>query len=222
MSMFFNLRRIWQLHPPLVLAVRASREHCLQTLIAASRPSQQRLHLRSLFVEGRRYHLYATAKGFALTTDTRPLWGGQRRKRTRAAAVGIGELISLADETATLVRMHARMRLPAALAALLMPLFVSSIVVFLPWQPSVIALLVMLLLGLAALSYRFEAAYQANELFFFVQKSLADLPLVSLPELQAAAPDVLINAKEFDFWQQWEIFFDEQTQAGSPGEGPPA
>src|SRR5215207_10015722 len=98
---------LWQLHPPVALVVRASQRQCLQTLFIAAKPSAERLHLRNVFVGGRRYYLQPQPDGFKLTSDNRLLWGG-RRNRSRMAAVVYGKFSSTGEDI-TLVRLHSRM-----------------------------------------------------------------------------------------------------------------
>lgn len=204
------LRLLWQIHPPVALVVGASRADCLQTLLIAARPSQQRLHLRDLFADGRRYYIQPRDEGFRLTSDTKLFWGSKRR-RTRMAAVLYGVFSGVGDDT-TFIRLRARMRFTSSLNALLIPMFVSSIVVYTPWSPTLIVGLIVLLFSLSWLGHRFDAAYQANELVYFVQKALEDLPPAEVPSLQAAGPDVVLPSFSSEFLEQWQKFYDEHVQ----------
>jgi hypothetical protein len=196
---------LWQLHPPVALVVRATQMNCLQTLVIASKPSTQRLHLRNLFTEGRRYYIQPQTDGFKLTSDNRLLWG--RRRRTQVAAVVFGKFSSPQDEI-TFIRLHSRMHIPYLVSGLLIPVFFTSIVVMMPWSRATISVLVTLLFFLSLIGHRFNAALQVNEMIFFVQKALEDLPPVEVMELPSSGPDVVMT----DFREQWYKFYREQTQ----------
>jgi hypothetical protein len=172
----------------------------------AAKPSANRLHLRNLFADGRRYYIQPQADGFRLTSDNRLLWGG-RRNRSRMAAMVYGKLSSLDDEI-TFIRLHSRMNLLYLFSGLLLPVFFSSIVIYMPWSRAVITLIVGLLFILSLLGYRFNAALQVNEMIYFVQKALEDLPPAELAGLPARGPDVVVT----DFREQWYKFYREQTE----------
>jgi hypothetical protein len=197
---------LWQLHPPVALVVRASQAQCLQTLVIAAKPSANRLHLRNLFANGRRYYLHPQADGFKLTSDNRLLWGG-RRNRSRMAAMVYGQFSSL-DEDITFIRLHARINAFYLISGLLLPIFFTSIVVYMPWSRAVISLIIGLLFTLSLVGHRFNAALQVNEMIYFVQKALEDLPPAELNQLPASGPDVVVS----DFREQWYKSYREQTQ----------
>jgi hypothetical protein len=203
-------RPLWQIHPPVALVVRASGDACVQTLLIAAKPSQQRLHLRDLFTDGRRYYIQPREDGFRLTSDTKLFWGGKRR-RTRMAAVIYGAFAGGGDEV-TFVRLRARMSVFYSLRSLLIPVFVSSILIYTPWSLPVVTVLIVLLFTLSWLGHRFDAAYQANEMVYFVQKALEDLPPAEMPQLQAAGPDVVVPSTAQEFREQWQKFYREHTQ----------
>ena len=181
------LQFLWRAHPPVTLAVGADATACMSALIAAARPSQRRLHLRDLFAEGRRYHVQPRAGGFRMTSDSKHLW---RRGRTRITAVIEGN-VTHAGEALTYVRLRARMGVAHLLGTLFIPAFFTSIVVYMPWHPAVIAGISAALFALSWLSLRFDAALQANAMIFFVQKALEDLPPAQISELESTRPDVL-------------------------------
>lgn len=197
---------LWQLHPPVALVVRAPEAICLQTLLVAAKPSAERLHLRNLFTDGRRYYVQPQGDGFQLTSDNRLLWGG-RRNRSRRAATVFGEFSS-PDGEITFIRLHARMRVFHLVSGLLLPLFFSSIVIYMPWPRLLISTIVALLFALALLGRRFDAALQVNEMIYFVRQALADLPPVEVAALPSSGPDVVLS----DFREQWYRFYHEITE----------
>lgn len=201
---------LWQLHPPVALVVRASQRDCLQTLFTAAKPSADRLHLRNVFAGGRRYYIQPQADGFKLTSDNRLFWGG-RRNRSRMAAVVYGKFSS-PDDSVTLVRLHSRINIPYLLSGLFLPVFFTWIVIAMPWSQVVTGLIIALLFSLSLVGYRFNAALQVNEMVYFVQRALEDLPRADLNGLPAASPDLVMT----DFREQWFRFYREQTSQEDP------
>ncbi|KXK22512.1 MAG: hypothetical protein UZ15_CFX003001035 [Chloroflexi bacterium OLB15] len=218
-------RLFWQVHSPVTVLVGAPPAVCLQTLATATRPSTKRLHHRDLFQEGRRYYLQPLAAGFRLTSDTRVFWG-ERRRRTGSAAVLDGRFSAAGenDGMVTLMRLNARMTPVALATALLLPLFIASIVAYMPWDRSIIITLIVALFALGWISQRFNAAYQANEMVFFVRKVMEDLPQANVPELVAHGPDLVVNkpanneSPSADFMSEWERFYGEQVAKEREGE----
>lgn len=198
-----------RIHAPVALVVGAGRDDCLSALGAAAKPSTERLHLRELFRDGRRYHLAPAAAGFRLFTDARR-WSGSAG-RTSPAAVLDGELVPMGsgDAPVTLLRMRARMRPAHALAALAFPAFVALVVAASPveslWKP----LLVGALIGLSLLAERFEAAYQAHVMVEFVRKAVDGLPRVDSLRLDAGRGPVVDG--DAGFSQAWDHVYAGQT-----------
>ena len=201
---------LWQLHPPVALVVRASQGKCLQTLMVASKPSAERLHLRNLFMGGRRYYIQPQQDGFKLTSDNRLFWGG-KRNRTRVAAVVFGKFSS-PDNEITFIRLHSRVNITYLLSGLLLPIFFTSIVVYMPWPHLAISIIILLLFGLSLIGHRFDAALQVNEMIYFVQTALEDLPPVEISALPPSGPDVVLT----DFREQWYRFYREQMEKNDP------
>jgi hypothetical protein len=202
-------RRLWALHPPVACVVRATPTACLQTLVTAARPSQDRLHLRDLFHEGRRYHIEPRADGFRMTSTTRPLWGN-RHSRTRVAAILSGTLSSVqSDDAITSVRLSWRISLPYAISACFAPAFISAILVSMPWGARVIVPLIAALFVLSWIGHGLNAALQVNEMVFFVQKALDDLPPAEVAELSASVPHVVQAA---DFYAAWQKFYESMSE----------
>lgn len=205
-----TLTRLRQLHPPVVLFVRATPEMCLQTLVIAAKPSQHRLHLRDLFADGRRYYIDLTREGFRLNSNSRLLWG-RRRDRTDFAATLYGSVTALSDEI-TSVRLHARSRWFYTLRGLLIPAWISAIVLSLPWPLTVQLAVCALLFALAFVSQRLSSALQAIEMVFFVQKALGDLPPAELKELAPAGPDVVQDTTNREFRAAWQRFYEQHRE----------
>ena len=194
-----------------MIAVRATPGEVLQTLTLASRPRLDRLHLRDLFHNGRRYEVARTKEAFQVTSTARLLWGAGRA-RTPVAATVYGSFITPSTGL-TLVRLHVGASRLTTLRGLLVPLWACFFVLALSWPlvPSVALIGVLLVLGWVGA--RLNAALQALELVFFVQKALADLPAGELPALAPGSPDVVRTPGERDFQAVWERFYEEKSDS---------
>lgn len=193
------LEAVWLVCPPAALTVRAAPVECIKALALAARPSQQRLHLRNLFAEGRRYYLQPVENGFRLTCNSKIPW---RRGRTTIAAILLGSF-SDAGDGATRLNLRARMRLIFFLDIFFVPSFVTSLLVFAPWPGWLILLLALALYGLSWAWHRLTAALQAEEMLFFVQKALEDLSPYHTPALNAATPERVTP----EFREEWDKFY---------------
>lgn len=195
------LDRLLRVNAPAYLTVGASLDDCLKTLALATRPSLDRLHLRNLFSDGRRYFLRLEGRQFQIKTNQKILWS--RRGRTRHAAVLIGTC-SAVGEAQTRIELHSRMRLLYFLDIFFIPAFMLSVMIYAPWRPWLIVTLSLSLLGLSWVWHRSNARLQALEMIFFVQKSLEEIGAVELPGLGAQSPDVILDGRSFQ--QEWTRF----------------
>lgn len=221
-------RRAWRwlkerslfLHPPVLLAIRLSPSGCYQQLEKIARPSVQRLHLSNLFARGRRYHLQpGTDRGFRMTTTNKVSW--HPRRRTAPSAVLRASLESSDESDITYVRLQGQIRLIYLLKSLFWPLFMASMVIYMPWLPLLKGLLVMSLTLAAWMGYRYNAKLEAHDMLFFVEKALDDY-IPDSPPLPAQSADVVYGAQQ-DFVTVWERFYDEQQQTASrPDDTPPS
>lgn len=200
--------RLWRIHPLTTIAVGASPDVCIQTLATAARPSQTRLHLRDLFAGGRRYYFRLDKAGFILQSDAVTFW--HRRRRTRRSALLAGEIAALGDVTT--VKLDARLQAPHALFVLLLPAWISALVVYAPWPPVLIAGIIITLFFLAIVWLRLDAALQARDMIYFVRKALEDLPEGEI-RLLAQQTDDVITPREREFQAEWERFYDEMHAA---------
>ncbi len=195
--------RIWRVHPPFALTVKASRAECLRAIVLAAKPDVDRLHLRNLFTDGRRYFLDPRKTGFRLTSNSKISW---RRARTGIAAVMYAEF-SDAGDGATHIVMRSRMRLFYLGEAFLIPAFITSLLIYAPWSRLLIAGLIVTLFTLSWLAHRLTATLQATEMVYFVQKALEDIAPVEIPVLSAGGePQIITQDKEFR--EQWQKFYE--------------
>jgi hypothetical protein len=81
-----------------------------------------------------------------------------------------------------------------------------------PWPRLVSIGIVVLLFALSLLGHRFNAALQASEMIFFVQKALEDLPPAELSQLAPAGPEVVTHQAD-EFRQQWQKFYEEHRES---------
>jgi hypothetical protein len=201
------LNLIWQLHPATHYVVGASRAVVLQTLVTAAKPSQYRLHLRDVFADGRHYDVQPTHGGFRITSQTVTRRNGERRRSRHAAAL-IGRFIG--DETVTVVSLRGQAFPLYPVPGILFPAFIASIIVYMPWQIGLRVGALALLLGLALLRARLEAAVEVGAMVFFTQKALDDLPPVHAPELTDTLPGVVVRVRQHDFMHEWDKFYEAQ------------
>lgn len=199
--------RLRYLHPPVVILVRAAPGACVATLMKAAKPSLDRLHLRDLYLEGRRYYIEPQRDGFRLTSNSKLLWG-TNRARTPFAATCFGTLSPLGDGV-TCVRLRVQTNWLFTLRGFLVPAWISIIALTMPWDSALVLLPILMLFLLAGLANRLNAALQASEMIYFVQKALDDLPSADLPELSPASPDVVPHVQNRDFREQWTKFYEQ-------------
>jgi hypothetical protein len=203
-----GLGRLWYVHPPVALTVKATRTECLRAIALAARPDVERLHLRNLFTDGRRYYVDPRKTGFRLTSNSKIPW--RRRGRTPVAALVNAEF-SDAGEGATRILLRSRMRTLYLGEALLIPIFISSLLTFAPWPRILIAALIVTLFTLSWLAHRLTATLQASDMIYFVQKALEDIAPVEVPLLgKGDEPEVITQDREFR--EQWEKFYEEHKR----------
>ncbi|MBZ0302361.1 MAG: hypothetical protein K8J31_21625 [Anaerolineae bacterium] len=198
------LNRGWYVHPERVLLIGATPSACLQTLSQAARPSTQRLHLRNLFSDGRRYHLKPWKDGFLMSSTSRVPW---RRGRGRVAAVLMGTCSEI-DGGVTRVSLRARLALPFLLDVFVLPGWMSLLLLFGPLPLPVGAGASLLLLALSWAWHWYAAVMQATEMIYFVQVALDDLPAAVIPVMASQTA----NTVYADFHEQWQKFYDEHRQ----------
>lgn len=202
-------RQVWYTGAPVVLVMRASPAVCLHTLMTAAKPSTSRLHLRNLFAHGRRYFIQPQQDGFQLTTTSKVIW--RYRQRTSSSAVLDAHFSSL-DDDVTRIQLRARLRPLYMLSALLIPAFMTTILVYVPWHPALILAALAALYGLSWAGHRLNAALEVSAMVWFVQKALEDLVPAEIMTLGALAADQVVHYDTQDFEQAWEKFYEQHSQ----------
>jgi hypothetical protein len=201
-------KRLWFLHAPVLLSVNLSPSVCYQQLEKIARPSVSRLHLSDLFARGRRYQLEpASKRGFRLTTTSKVSW--HPRRRTSPSAVLYGTFDDSDNDSIVYLHLHSRIRMTYLLQSFFWPVFLTSMIVFMPWHPLLQGVLIVSLSLAALTGYRYHARLEAHDMLFFIQKALSDY-ISDSPPLPAASADIVYGTEQ-DFARAWERFYDEQT-----------
>ena len=198
------LDRLWYVRPMTALTVKALPIDCVRALGAATKPNLDRLHLRNLFTDGRRYYVEALKDGFQITSDAKVPW--RRRARTTVAAVLRGNF-SASGSDSTVIRMESRMRLLYLLDIFPIPIFITSILIFAPWPKLLIIGLIIALFFLSWTGHRLTAALQAADMIYFVEKVLEEVITTDTPLLASTSENVV--TPEQDFPKQWRKFYEE-------------
>lgn len=203
------LNSILHIHQPMLLVVQATRAQCLQLLQANSQPKQKALHLSDVFTDGRRYYFEATKSGFSLQTNTaKRLY----RQRTGHFVTLHGTLTEVDSTIPTLIRLNFRFGYLATLRTMLYPAFVAVVIYFAPLPFNMRSIIAFLILILAWLSCRLDAAIQAGDMAYFVRRALETFPQPEIPQLPNRSADVIVNK---DFRSSWQKFYQEQVNQQS-------
>jgi hypothetical protein len=202
---FRLLSRLWYVHSPVILMIHATPSICLQTMINAARPSAQRLHLRNLFAQGRRYLIQPKSDGFRMTTTRNVRW--RYRRRTSATTVMMGHFSPFGDDV-TRIQLQGRIHIGYLLDTFLIPALLAAIIIYVPWHPALVGGALVIVLIFSWIGHRSNAILEAHEMIWFVQKALEDLSPADIKLVGAGSEDVLqINR---DFEAAWEKFYAEQ------------
>lgn len=211
-----TLKYIWYVYPPVVLTVKATRMECMRALALASKKNVERLHQRNLYTDGRRYYVEQRKYGFRLTSNGTIPW--RRRARTSIAAVLLAEFSDM-GEGATRILLRSRIRLFYLGEALLIPAFITSLLIYTPWPKPIILAFIVMLFGLSWLSHRLTATLQATEMVYFVEKVLEDIAPVEIPILGATTePEYITQDREFR--EQWTKFYEAHKGEADAGGDP--
>lgn len=195
------VNRLWYTHPAVTVLIQATPAVCLRTLSEAARPSTERLHLRNLFTNGRRYLLYPLKDGFQMHMTSKHLW---QRRRTRIAAVVFG---SFSEVGSGITRLHLRARITTLylIDVFILPLWMSALLIFGPISKTVAVLSIAALFTLSWLWHRYNATLQAVEMVYFIQTALDDLAPAEIPALNDTTQNVVYS----DFQSQWQKFYEQ-------------
>ncbi len=196
------VRRLWIVQDPIAVWVQAPPEVCLKTIEQAIQPSVKRLHLRETFMNGRRYDIFPTPRGFQLTTSAKSLW--KSRQRINAACVMDVRVDSDTETKQTTLTLTARLRSFSVFNALWMPAGMIYLISGNPWPQEVIWGIITTLFALSWAAMRFSAAVDAAEMTYFIQKTFEDFRRVQPVKLPAPADADVIRGGDFEvMWQRF-------------------
>jgi hypothetical protein len=202
------LGRVWFLHPTIQLRVALSPSITLQTIATAAQPSTKRLHLRNVFASGRRYYVFSNGgDGFVLTTNAKVSW--RYSQRTGLTAMLYGDCAY--DGYTTTVSVRSRIKLTYLVNMLLLPTWMTALIIYMPWHPLVIVGCIIALYGLSWMGYRANAMLDAYEMLFFLEKAFEEHTPQAIPTLEAQGAQVLYNYRS-DFTQAWDKFYEQIVQ----------
>jgi hypothetical protein len=176
----------------------------IQALRTAAKPSTERLHLRNVFAGGRRYFLQANDGGFMMTTTAKQSW----RYAHRTSAITIMRGFLRREQDMTFVEMHSRMKIGYLLDVLLLPTFITSLIIAMPWHSIVVVCLIVALYGLSWFGHRYNATLEAYEMLFFVEKTFEDYQPPLMPMLDAQGAEVVYDRRR-DFATAWQTFYED-------------
>lgn len=200
------LRHTYYVHPGEQLRITLSPAQAVNILQIAAKPSIERLHLRQLFAQGRRYFIEKREDGnITMRTVSNVFW--LPRGKTYPTASLYGTFESLDDDT-TLLRLRSRIRFWHVIRNFFWPLFMTSMLVYMSWHPVIIVGLIVTLFGLAWAISRLTAQIEAYEMVNFVEKALEDFEPEPPKRLQPSAADVVMGDTQRDFADAWDKFYE--------------
>lgn len=208
------LAQVWYLHRPTQITITLSPQMALAALQTAARPSTERLHLRNVFADGRRYYLQTQPSGFLMTTNAKESW----RYGHRTSAVTIMSGVFERDRDFTQLTLRSRMKLSYLLDVLWLPTFMTSLLVMTPWPPSIVWGLIVAFYSLSWLGHRFHAALEAYEMLYFVEKTFEDFLLPLAPQIDQTGAHLVYDLQR-DFPTAWEAFYQQVVQPTTADRG---
>ena len=204
-AMRFVLPHVWYVAPPGVVVVYAPPSACLGVMQTAAQPSVQRLHLTNIFDAGRRYFIEPERGGFRMTTTHKVFW--HYRKRTKHTAILSGRFTPVNDEI-TEIEIDIRIRTFYLIQAFLMPLFMTSILVYVPWHPLIVAAAIIALFALSWFGHRYNAMSEAHAMLWFMHRALESFSAAQTLALPAESGAVAYARRDFE--EAWEKFYRRQ------------
>ena len=110
----------------------------------------------------------------------------------------------------TRIEIDIHTRLSYLLDAFFLPTFMTSIVIFMPWHPGIIAGIVLALYGLSWFGHRYHAMLEAHAMVWFLRKSLEMFIPVQILSLGAESPGVIYDSHDFE--EAWQKFYTQNRQ----------
>lgn len=172
------------------------------------KPRVDRLHLGSLYVDGRRYRLILSNSGFELTSTYKVLW--HHRRRTSVAAV-LNGTFHQAEKDRTTLQLKGRMQLFYLLDAIWLPIFFITLVIASPWFLWLKIVLSLMLVGLYWFGHRTHAMLEIQQMLFFIQKVL-ESEIASAPAGLPAENPHLVLQGQHAFEEAWTKFYEQHRE----------
>lgn len=196
----------WSVPSPLQLHLTIPFAQVYQTLDLATKPSVKRLSLRKLFGDSRRYFIRPLTDNRFQMKMTRRL-GWYPRRRTDAIVLFTGEVTSLNDRVYHLTtRSHIMPRY--LVSKFFLPLFFTSIIIYMDWSPLIIIALIIGLFGSTWLHQRFSALLEVHDISFFIETILTQYLAQETQQLSGEAHIVV----EPSFVDEWDKFIAQHEQ----------
>jgi len=205
------LRRVWYVLSPMSLVVTVAPTMCMHILATISKPSMKRLEYRQLFANGRRYQIgLQSENSFYIMTTHKLIWS--QRRRTRSSAILVGQFMrDSEDAPITTIKFRAHIKATYLLDVIPLPLFTTSLIIFMPWNPFVIAILTVALFAFSWFGHRYNAALEAHHMVFFIQKALEE-HIFKSELLSSQGSAEVVYKQEADFAREWERFVENQKR----------
>ncbi len=200
------LQRVWYVHEITLLTVEATPAACLQAMAIAAKPSVDRLQLRDVFSDGRRYYLEPREDGFRMRCSSKLGWRSRGRSSNVTLLHGTFERVG----EATRLKLRTRIAIPYLIDIFVLPLMIALIIIpFDLWQMWFRVAVVALLLGLSWGNHRANAQLQAVDMIYFVGRALEDFVPATIHSLGANTPHVADDTMHREFRQEWDKFYKE-------------
>lgn len=201
------LQRLWYVHEVTSLTVEATPAACLQAMAIAAKPSVERLQLRDVFSDGRRYFIEPREEGFRMRCTSSVGWRYRRRTGTASLLYGTFERIG---NDVTRLSLRTRIAVPYLADVFLMPAIIALIILpFELWQGWFRALVVVILVGLSWSAHRSHAQLQAVEMTYFIGRALEQFAPANIQQLSANTPHIADDTIHREFRKEWEKFYKE-------------
>jgi hypothetical protein len=165
--------RLWYTQAPTSLSVHIGPSECAAILAQATKPSIERLHLRDLFTEERKYKIGLMPDHLLMTCTTRTRFSRVRLPPRAILRCTFSSLGLYDGRPATQLTLHTHSTVGGLLDVIALPLLMGALLIV-PWfQPSVVSVRLPLVAGLLLFNWLVSIAQERllgvkNWLFFFL------------------------------------------------------
>lgn len=199
------LKHAWFVYKSDHIHTTLSPSQTYKVLETAAKPSVKRLGLRKLFANSRRYFIRAkTDGGFQMMTSSRVWWHPKRR--TNATAILSANFEAIGDTTHR-IHLNSRVRVRYLFGQFLWPAFMTSIIIFLNWNPWILIGCIFALFALSWTAHRLTALLEIHEIEYFIETVLHDFSPETPQQLAAGDADIVM---EDEFTAEWDRYIEEK------------